>query len=477
MSNGWWRDLERELEQERGGAKAGGAHGYELPATMFAEGKCASEVLEAALSAHDWVLVPRLEFPLLLNRPLVLSSGQRLSVDEATVVRLMPECGGVMVRNRHPFDGRRCASVGSCGDHDILLEGGIWEEACSGVSPHDDCAEMQAFGTSRMSLRDGEGRETNVVGGQGGGGMLLGVLFFSAVRGLTVRRLTVRRGRFYAVLLSGCEHFVVEDLRFEHNHMDGVHVNGPSAYGLIQRLSGKTGDDFVALNGWDWCLSAVSFGAIHHILVRELDCGGDELRLLPGRKTYAGGAQVECPVHDCVFRGVRNAYCVKLYQQPNCANDLTGQRDCSDIPGQLERIAFVEMDFGILREVGLGEVAVNALFEVAVDARELLLADIRIAQSTEDFRRSGRRVLEVGPKSSTWKRGHTDPAQWCELFDTEMICCAEHVTMREVSFAGVPCREPALLAGSHALQPNPDYPRTTPRGGHGYGILKGLVVE
>lgn len=472
----WWLELERELERETGGAAAGGDVCHELPTSAFAAGECASGTLAAALSAHDWVSVPRLSFPLLLDRPVVLSSGQRLSVHPETVVRLLPGCGGVMVRNRHPFDGRRCASVGGCGDHDLCVEGGVWEEAGSGVSPQDDSPEMQAFGRGRLTLRDGEGRETNVAGSEGDGGMLLGVLFFSAAQRVTVRGLTIRHCHFYGVLMSGCDHFVVEDVRFERNCMDGVHVNGPSSHGLIQRLSGKTGDDFVALNAWDWWLSAVSFGSIHHVLVRDLDSDGDELRLLPGRKTYAGGSQVACPIHDCVCRRVRNIYCVKLYQQPNCANDLTGQRDCSDIPGQLSRIAFLDVDFGVLREVGLGEVPVNALFEVAVDVSDLHLEGIRVAQPAEAFRAAGRRLVEVGPKSSTWKRGHGDPSQWAELFDTEMVCRAERVAVRDVAFDGVPCRDRDLLAGCHALQPNPDYPRTTPRGGHGYGVLSGLEI-
>ena len=82
----------------------------------------------------------------------------------------------------------------------------------------------------------------------------------------------------------------------------------------------------------------------------------------------------------------------------------------------------------------------------------------------------------MGPKSSTWKRGHGAPSQWAELFDTEMVCRAERVAVRDVAFDGVPCRDRDLLAGCHALQPNPDYPRTTPRGGHGYGVLSGLEI-
>ena len=85
----WWLELERELEREAGGAAAGGGECHALSASAFAEGVCASGALAEALASHDWVSVPRLPFPLLLDRPVVLSSGQRLSVHPETVVRLL----------------------------------------------------------------------------------------------------------------------------------------------------------------------------------------------------------------------------------------------------------------------------------------------------------------------------------------------------------------------------------------------------
>lgn len=465
-----------DLERETGGAKAGAGEAYAVPASAFTENACASDTLEAALAAHDWVEIPYVPFPLLLDRPILLRSGVRLTVHPETVLRMMDGCGGCMVRNEHVFDGRQQPCPEEKNDHDMLVEGGVWEYAGSGMSPKDPSPEIQSIGLHREVLIDGEGRETNVAGSEGGGGALLGVFLFVNARNFTVRRLTVRRCDFYGILVAGGDHFVIEDIEFDRNKMDGVHVNGPSSYGLIQRMKGKTGDDFVALNAWDWALSAISFGAIHHILVQDIDCTGDEIRLLPGRKTYKDGRKTECPIHDCLYRRVHNAYCAKLYQQPNCMNDLNGENDKSDIPGEIRGVLFQDVALDALQSTGLGEVSVSALFEICADCTDITFENIRVGVTKEEFRAAGMRLVEVGTKSSTWKRGHKDPKMWAELFDVDLVCTADDLTFRNVTFAGVPCREKDVLVGAHALTVNPDYPNTTPKGGTGKGILGKITI-
>lgn len=466
-----------DLEKERGGADAGRAPAYTIPAEAFAENVCASDLLEAAFAAHPWVEIPRLRFPVLLNRPIVLKSGARLTVHPETVLHMQPGCGGCMLRNADVFDGRRRPYPEEKNDHDMLVEGGIWEYARSGVSPFDLSPEMRVFGQSRETFVDGEGRRTNLAGSEGEGGAFLGVFLFSNASRFTVRRLVIRDCDFYGILIAGCDHFVIEDIDFDHNRMDGVHVNGPSGWGLIQRMKGKTGDDFVALNAWDWDQSAISYGEIHHILIQDVNCSGDEIRLLPGRKTYADGRQTECPIYDCLYRRVHNAYCVKLYQQPNCANEIVGKLDKSDIPGEIRDVVFQDVELDALTSTGLGEVAVTALFDVCADCRHLVFDNIRIGVGEEEFRAAGMRLVEVGAKSSTWKRGYTDPEKWVELFDTELVCTADDLVFRHIAFAGKECRDPATLVGARVLTPNPDYPRTTPRGGHGKGILGRVTIE
>ena len=81
-------------------------------------------------------------------------------------------------------------------------------------------------------------------------------------------------------------------------------------------------------------------------------------------------------------------------------------------------------------------------------------------------------LLAIGPKSQTYKYGRSeDPARWTEIFSPGLDC-----TVRNLSVSGVRTRD------SHTDLPieqvvkvveqklNPDYPKTTPRGGTGKGI-------
>lgn len=452
-------------------------HCVTMPANAFQEGVCASEAIAVALASSFAVEIPKLPFPLLLDRPIVLSSGQRLSVHPETVVHMMDGCGGIMVRNANPADGRIHPLPAQRLDHDMLVEGGIWEESPYRVSPNDPNAVIQSFGSSNRRFIDSTGREIDPTGAVGDGGHLLGVFFFCNARNLTIRNVTIRRGDFYGILIAGCDHFIIEDIDFDHHKKDGVHINGPSSYGVVRRMKGKTGDDFVALNAWDWGLSAVTFGPIHHIFVQDIDCTGDEIRLLPGRKLFEGGAALDCDIHDCHFSHIRNAYCFKLYQQPNCHNDLTGWNDKSPIPGVLQDITFEDVELNAITAVGLGEVKVTALFEICADCDRISFNDIRIALPLSDFRAAGMRVVEVGPKSSTWKRGFSDPKMWAELFDPELICTAKNLSFKNITFAEQPCSDEQAIVGCHRLQPNPDYPNTTPKGGTGYGVIENYSIE
>ena len=99
------------------------------------------------------------------------------------------------------------------------------------------------------------------------------------------------------------------------------------------------------------------------------------------------------------------------------------------------------------------------------------------AKILKAFREKGMSLAIIGPKSSTWTRGYEDPAEWTELFDPDLICTADRCLFRKVRFDGEVCTEEQLLIREQHLSVNGDYPRTIPRGGTGYGVIKGLRVE
>ncbi len=421
---------------------------------LFKENVPANNIIQEALEASNHVVIPELDFPVLLDRPIVLSSGKRLSVDTNTVLHLAEGTGGCFVRNKNLVDGTLHEAVIEEPDSNIIIEGGIWEGGKRGCSVNDDNPVMHNMG-----------------------GALLGVIFFENCRNFKIRNITVRHCEFDGILINLCENFIIEDIFFDDHYKDGVHVNGPAYNGTIRRMHGKAGDDFVALNAWDWEGSAVSYGPIENIVVEDITCDGGEIRLLPGRKTYKDGSKTECPINNTSFNRIKGIYTIKLYQQPNCFNDLTGANDKSEIPGDICNATFDDVSFEGLSVEGFGEIEVNALFEICADCKGLSIRNIKVALDREDFIRNGLLLSRVGTKSSTWKHGSSNPNEWCELFDTDLICTADNVHFSNITFNGIGCTDKDTLIGATKLEPNPDYPNTTPKGGTGYGIIGTVTID
>ena len=427
---------------------------YELPAAALTGCPDAARLIAEALSAHRAVAIPRLDAPICLERPIALDSGMRLRVHPETVLRMSPGRCGCMVRNAHLLDG--CAGpMSGARDHDIVVEGGVWEDAPRAGVPDDDDPTLSRFVA---------------------GGLLLGVIFFCGADRVTVRNLTVRRGEEYALLLAGCNDFTVRGITFDDQKKDGIHVNGPAERGLIEDVHGQCGDDIVALNAWDWDTSAASFGPIRHITVRRVRCEAGEIRLLPGRKTYPGGAQADCPVERCSFEDIEGVYTIKMYQQPNCHNNERSVPDRSDIPGLIQDVTFEKVRLHQIVDSGFGEVCPEGLFEIGADCRGLLIRDVTLDFPASVYTRRGGALVSVGPKSSTWTRGYADPARWTELFEPDLICTAEDISFENVRFAGERCVDESQLIRARHLTVNEDYPNTIPRGGTGYGVVRGVKI-
>jgi hypothetical protein len=79
-------------------------------------------------------------------------------------------------------------------------------------------------------------------------------------------------------------------------------------------------------------------------------------------------------------------------------------------------------------------------------------------------------LIELGPKSQTYRHG-TASEQWVEIFSPDLDC-----SVRNVSVTGVRIRDAQAdlpidqIVRVIEQKPNPDYPKTTPKGGTGKAI-------
>jgi hypothetical protein len=402
-----------------------------------------TQALQAALDASGDLRISAREKPYYLDGPLVLKSGQKLTADPTAEMRLKPGCNTCMVRNENVLGfAERPVPTDTHPDTDIVIEGGIWT----------------ALATSRTeangNLRGSSAKQNAVPGTHG-------VILLQNVRRVTVRNVTVRHSQAFAVHFGNASEFTVEGLTLEDHRRDGVHVNGPASHGNIRRVRGDSGDDPVALNAWEWKNYAPSYGPIHHILVEDITGAPasvpatNAIRLLPGVKRFSDGTTLDCPVHDITLRRITDIREFKLYDQPNL--ELGRENDFSIGVGTLKNICFEDLTFN---RPGTIELHANTdRFTIRNVTLNFPLAP--------DWH-----LLAIGPKSQTYKHaGSADPAKWTEIFSPDLDCTVRNVTVTGVRTADSQTDLP-IDRVVHVVQQklNPDYPKTTPRGGTGKGI-------
>ena len=437
--------------------------GQENPRTV--RGEVWTAAIQAALDEQRSVSIPYRPDPYYIDAPLVLSSGQRLHVDARAEMRLVPSTNTCMVRNRSIVSGQDGPLTGAVKpDTDIIITGGIWSTLATSRSE------------SNGNVRGRADVDDSCYGAHG-------TILLHNVQGIVVRDLTIRQCRPFGIQIGNCHDFMIEDIRFEEQGRDGIHVEGPASYGVIRELSGVTGDDMVALNAWDWRQYSVTFGPITHILVegirgatyRPPNAGANpyvpdrsaEVRLLAGTKRFLGGESLDCDIRDCVFRDLQNVRTFKVYDQPNV--ELGREIDYADPIGTLGGLVFGDLRIPVPTR--------EATFQVAANIDGLAIRDVYLGFDPRSPEASFYKLMRIGPMSAVYKRGEDDPDTWVELFSPDKDCTVDNLSVARVYAASsergrseTPV-DPADLVEVADQQLNPDYPRTTPKGGTGQGRL------
>jgi hypothetical protein len=402
-----------------------------------------TQAFQADLDANGVLHIPARDKPYYLDGPLVLKSGQKLMADAKAEIRLKPGTNTCMVRNE------RVATLNTKPvprdqplDTDISIEGGIWTTL----------AVTRA--ESNGNVRGASSRQKAAFGTHG-------VILLQNVRGVSVKNVTICQSRPFGVHLANAHEFSVENITLENHGRDGVHVNGPACDGLIRSVRGDPHDDNVALNAWEWKNYAPSYGPIERIVIEDVTGApegvpaANSIRILPGVKRFDDGTTLDCPIHDITLRHITDIRDFKLYDQPNL--EVGRANDFSVGIGTLKNIVFEKLTFN-----RPGSIQVHA------NTNGLTLREAKLLFAlAADYH-----LLELGPKSATYKGAPgADPSRWTEIFSPDLDC-----TVRRVSITGVRARDSqADLPIEQVVKvieqkPNPDYPKTTPKGGTGKGI-------
>ncbi|MFH1919011.1 MAG: hypothetical protein ABIP48_03870 [Planctomycetota bacterium] len=211
-----------------------------------------TQAMQAALGVQETLHIPARAKPYYIDGPIVLKSGQKLTAHPKAEIRLKPGCSTCVVRNENIVGFADQPVPGDLKpDTDIVIEGGIWTTLATSRTEHNG------------NLRGGSSKQNPVHGTHG-------VILLHNVRRVTVRNITVRQSKPFAVHFGNARDFTVDGLTLDDHRRDGVHVNGPASHGVIRRVSGDSQDDPVPLTAWDWSNYAPSYGPIHDILIEDI---------------------------------------------------------------------------------------------------------------------------------------------------------------------------------------------------------------
>ena len=421
-----------------------------------------SDAIDRCLAENGSAFIPKSATPIYIDRPIVLHSGNRLIVHPETEIRLkIGVTGTCLVRNAGIMhEQTRPVRLGAGADTGILLEGGIW-------------SDQRSDGKSQSGAYD---QHNSMPGSHG-------IFLLHNVAGIVVRNARFRDCSSFAIQLGNATDFLVENITFDET-ADGIHIEGPSTRGIIRHIAGKTNDDAVALNAWDWDGSSLTFGPITDILVEDIEVRPgytwSELRLLPGTKVFPSGETVACDIRRCVYRNIRGVHTFKMYDQPNLGKP---ELDFADPIGAMSDLFFTDIVVDGIRQADYYDPSSDGVFDICADIDGMTIRNVRFnyAPGADDM---APYLVSVGPKALTWLRGKTPADGWKEVFNPNANPEVKGLTVADV-YLPVPdqpgthrlCADVTPLIHERRLTLNPDFPRTMPRGGTGCGRIVEVVKD
>jgi len=341
-----------------------------------------SDAIERCLQENGAVFIPRFASPVYIDRPIVLTSGNRLIVHPETEIRLkVGSIGTCMVRSSHIILSKdRPLNLCEGADQDILIEGGIW--------------------CDQNNEGRGRGGEYDQAGSMPGS---MATMILHNVERVAVRNMTFRDCSSFAVQIGNVLDFIIENILFD-DTADGIHVEGPAKMGVIRHLQGKTNDDIVALNAWDWYNASLTFGPITDILVEDVQMPPaytwSEIRLLPGTKVFTSGDSLDCDICRCIFRSIRGIHTFKMYDQPNIANP---EKDFANPIGKMEDLFFSDIQVAGMKHSEYYDKSSDAVFDICTDIDGISIQDVWFDYIPGEADMAPY-LVSVGPKSLIWRR-------------------------------------------------------------------------
>ena len=325
----------------------------------------------------------------------------------------------------------------------------------------------------------------------------MSTLLFHNIERVAVRNVVFRDCSAFAVQVGNAVDYIIENITFDET-ADGIHIEGPSERGIIRHIHGKTTDDAIALNAWDWQLASITFGVITDVLVEDVEMQPgyvwSELRLLPGTKIFSTGETLDCDIRRCIFRNIRGVHTFKMYDQPNLGNP---EGDFADPIGKMSDLYFSDIVVDGIEQSEYYDPTSDGVLDICADIDGLSIRNVQFnyIPGKADM---APYLVSVGPKALTWHRMPTDESgsswrppvaenvddEWIDVFNPNANPVVKGLVIKDIYCpdhnspgAYVPCVDLPSLINERRSTPNPDFPNTMPRGGNGRGKVIDRTYE
>ena len=222
--------------------------------------------LQAQIDKGGEVRLPAREYR--ISRTLLIGSDTHVRFADGAKILLLPgsDC---------PLAGNRDVAAGN---HDISLEGGVWDMDNLRQSPNPGWRHLCKPPLPRLKFPakyDPAFYRGNA-------------FYFENVKNFSVKGITIRNPVTYAFQMCRVSYFTVDGVTFDFTtenpikgNMDGIHLDGGCHHGRILNLEGTCWDDSVAINANDGHCAAFE-GPITDILIDGVhaELGHSAVRLL-----------------------------------------------------------------------------------------------------------------------------------------------------------------------------------------------------
>ena len=247
-----------------------------------------------------------------VKKQIIVNSGNTIEADKNFEIKAADYSNCTMLKNKHidiPHDAINPVVYpgGFKRDKNITIRGGIWNGNGLKQNRADNPAvgDMpDVIGTPRFL----DGDTLNYIGF---------MMKFADIDGLVIEDLIFKNARTYFVAAGGLKDYTFRNINmireYHIENGDGIHLHGHCYNGVVENISGQSGDDLFAVTTSEASRLSIRVGDVKGLRIRNLYNYGEPVGATP---------QNPKSIEDGIIPDTRTTRCVRLTYTDNVIDDV-----------------------------------------------------------------------------------------------------------------------------------------------------------